>query len=123
VSAHARERAAELHLGRVRRQIFLCADPTKPKCCSRGDSLASWEYLKRRLDELGIASGPGGGPVARTKANCLRICADGPVAVIWPDGVWYAGMTPEALERVIQEHLIGGHPVEEFRIPVTPEGA
>ncbi len=123
MSARAAERVAELRFGRIRRHILLCVDPTRPKCCSRERTLESWQFLKRRLDELGLASGPDGGPVARTRANCLRVCAEGPVAVVWPDGIWYAGMTPEALERVIREHLGNGLPVEDYRIPVPPEGS
>jgi (2Fe-2S) ferredoxin len=110
-----------LGLDRLQRHIFICADQSKPLCCDRASSLVAWNYLKRRLQELGLDRPDAlGGCTFRTKANCLRVCQRGPILLVYPDGVWYHSATPETIERIIQEHLLNDRIVTEYSFVVNP---
>ena len=109
----------ELGIPGSRRHIFLCCDQTKPKCCGREASLEAWDHLKRRLKELGLSECGG---IQRTKANCLRVCYEGPIAVVYPEGAWYSRCDPGNLDRIIEEHLLGGQVVEDLLIGLYPPG-
>jgi len=127
--------AEALSIPRAEWHIFLCADQTNPKCAPWEETHALWSHLKRRLKDLGLASAPppwsskpeseatpvepGDGTVLRSKVDCLRICEQGAICVVYPEGTWYANLTEESLDRIIDEHLTSGNPVEGLVFAVS----
>ena len=111
-----------LGLPQIQRHVFLCADQTVPKCCDKQVSLEAWDYLKKRLKQLGLDQPTIDRPscIFRTKANCLRVCQQGPILVVYPDGVWYHSATAEVIEQIIQQHLLGNQIVQEYAFLIHP---
>ena len=111
--------APQFGIGNLTRHLFICLGPD---CCDLAAGNATWDYVKRRLGELKLAGGKDGGTCFRSKAQCLRICIDGPIAVVYPEGAWYRNVTIANAERIIQEHLIAGRIVEELCFARNPLG-
>ncbi len=105
----------------VSHHLLLCATPTKPACCEANEGLKSWQALKRILHELKLEDPQRPeGIVLRSKIDCLRICKQGPILLIWPDGIWYYKVSPVLIEKIVREHIIRGKPIKDYILKKTP---
>ena len=106
---------------RVSHHLLLCATATKAKCCDSVLGAQTWNALKSIVRELDLENAARReGIVLRSKADCLRVCERGPILLVWPDGIWYADLSPDRVKRIIEQHIIGQQPVEEWILKRTP---
>lgn len=105
----------------ISHHLLLCATPAKGKCCDPVDGSASWDALKRLVRDLDLENpARAQGIVLRSKVDCLRVCEQGPVLLIWPDGIWYGGVTPERMDIILREHVLEGRPCRQWMLKRTP---
>ena len=102
-----------LGIGGIQRHIFVC---TGDKCCSSEDGMKTWDWLKKRCKEQDMRDAG----VYRTRVGCLRVCRDGPIALVYPEGTWYRGVTEDVCKIIAEEHLLKGKPVKEFSFAENP---
>ena len=108
---------------RVSHHLLLCATANKAKCCDPALGSQTWNELKSVVRELDLENTQRPeGIVLRSKVDCLRVCERGPILVVWPDGIWYAEVSPSRIKKIIQKHIVDQQPVEEWILKRTPLG-
>ena len=104
----------------IQKHLLLCATPTKQKCFKGNEGEKAWQCLKKTIKKFENNPASKNIHILRSKADCLRICKNGPILLVWPDGIWYEKVSPERISEIFYSHIINDKPIERWILKITP---